>query len=135
MACDWPLSREEKKCRIIELYARDLDAADRLLLSSEKLVQKLQNELACTHQLHGDGQASSLGRASSSSSLGRASSSSLLSSIAGVSSLVPSARSSVVSKQDVAVERVVSFREPEPEPHDPCERWRVVVGCHQKKIR
>jgi len=44
-ALDWPLSREEKKTRVLQLYDRDTRAADQLLRNGEEALDALRNEL------------------------------------------------------------------------------------------
>merc|ERR1719265_2611474 len=44
-ALDWPLSREEKKTRVLQLYDRDTRAADQLLRTGEDALEALRFEL------------------------------------------------------------------------------------------
>lgn len=44
-ALDWPLSREEKKTRVLQLYDRDTRAADQLLRTGEEALEALRVEL------------------------------------------------------------------------------------------
>eukprot|EP00930_Biecheleria_cincta_P040904 TRINITY_DN28005_c0_g1_i2.p1 TRINITY_DN28005_c0_g1~~TRINITY_DN28005_c0_g1_i2.p1 ORF type:complete len:226 (+),score=61.19 TRINITY_DN28005_c0_g1_i2:34-711(+) len=42
---DWPLSREEKKQRLLTLYSQDVQAADDLLQAGDKRIEALRKEL------------------------------------------------------------------------------------------
>lgn len=42
---DWPLSREETKCRLLRLYDSDVQAADQLLHNGEAALEALRGEL------------------------------------------------------------------------------------------
>eukprot|EP00928_Gymnodinium_smaydae_P011715 TRINITY_DN14297_c0_g1_i1.p1 TRINITY_DN14297_c0_g1~~TRINITY_DN14297_c0_g1_i1.p1 ORF type:complete len:575 (-),score=145.48 TRINITY_DN14297_c0_g1_i1:142-1767(-) len=44
-SADWPLSRDEKRTRIMRLYDHDVQAADELLLSGEAALQTLRAQL------------------------------------------------------------------------------------------
>lgn len=45
MSCDWPLSREEKKSLVLQLYDQDVEAADRLLRNYTQQLQSLTRNI------------------------------------------------------------------------------------------
>lgn len=66
---DWPLSREEKKSRVMQFYDRDVHAADRLLEEAHTKLMVLQEELVSARRCSSTALASSASNSTSGSNV------------------------------------------------------------------